>query len=146
MTRIMTRKMKLKKNFVPVAPGDDDEYFANGIFEFNITKLVAFIRAKPDIFPTEQVTVAPLARFVPMHLDEKTIQQANLSNPIVLGEISPGRFNVIDGNHRLEKARRDGLETIPAYRVAAEHHVAFLKSVRAYQAYIGYWNGKLKEA
>jgi hypothetical protein len=66
--------------------------------------------------------------------------------PIILAEVSPGRFNVIDGNHRVERARRDGLDTIPAYRVPAEEHVAFLKTVCGYEAYVRYWNDKLKEA
>ena len=45
----------------------------------------------------------------------------------------------------LEKAGRDGLKTIPARRIGAEQHLAFLTSVRAYEAYVRYWNAKLAE-
>ena len=78
------------------------------------------------------------------HLDENTIKKANVTNPIILAEIAPGRFNVIDGNHRLERARRDQLSAIPAYRVLAEQHVAFLTSQTAYETYVQYWNNKLQ--
>jgi hypothetical protein len=75
--------------------------------------------------------------------DEKVISTANLRNPIILAEISPNRFNVIDGNHRVEKARREGVRRIPAYRVYAHQHVAFLTSVKAYEKYVEYWNSKV---
>ncbi|MDO8803979.1 MAG: ParB/Srx family N-terminal domain-containing protein [Elusimicrobiota bacterium] len=68
-----------------------------------------------------------------------------MSKPILLAEISPGRFNVIDGNHRVERAAREGLKTIAARRIAAEHHIVFLTSLRSYLAYIEYWNSKLTD-
>ncbi|MGK5082986.1 ParB N-terminal domain-containing protein, partial [Bdellovibrionota bacterium FG-1] len=108
------------------------------IFDFNITKLIAFIHANSETFPIERVSVPSLVRGIPDHLDEETVKTANLANPIILAEISPGRFNVIDGNHRLERARREGAVEIPAYRVAAEQHVPFMKTVKGYQAYVGY--------
>lgn len=140
-----TRKMKLNKNFTPPISDEDDEYFANGFFHFNITKLAVFIQANRDLFPVEMIEVVTLVREIPEHLDEEAVQKANLSNPIFIAEISPDRFNVIDGNHRLERARREGVETIPAYRIAAEHHVPFLKTAKAYQSYIGYWNEKVAQ-
>ncbi|MGK5084775.1 ParB/Srx family N-terminal domain-containing protein [Bdellovibrionota bacterium FG-1] len=145
MADVKTRKMKLKKDFTPPSFDDGDEFFPNGIFEFNITKLLSFIGSHPSAFPVENVEVSSLVRGVPDHLDENTVQQANFRNPIVLAEISPGRFNVVDGNHRLEKARREGAVKIPAYRVAAEQHVSFMKTVKGYRAYIGYWNTKVRE-
>ena len=69
---------------------------------------------------------------------------ANLSAPIILAEIAPGRFNIIDGNHRAERAHREGVEKIPAYRVSAADHQAFLTSERSYKAYIEYWNSKVE--
>jgi hypothetical protein len=81
----------------------------------------------------------------PKDLNESTITNANLSAPIILAEISPGRFNVIDGNHRLEKAFRAGQVKVPAYRVSAEHHLAFLTSEDAYKAYVDYWNSKIDD-
>lgn len=53
-------------------------------------------------------------------------------------------FNVIDGHHRLEKAYRDGVTTILAYKILAEQHIRFLTSTMAYTKYVQYWNEKLK--
>lgn len=128
---------------MPLPQEDGDEFFSNGIFEFNITKLLSFIMAKPSRFPVEHIDVREYSRWEDKNLDAATVEAANLGNSILLGEISPGRFNVIDGNHRLEKARRQGLNTISAYKVRAEHHVAFLTSERAYEAFINYWNAKI---
>lgn len=139
------KKLRFNKKFVPLAREDDEEFFPNGIFDFNITKLTAFICQNPEIFPVEQISVKSYARWSSENLSEQTVVYADVSKPIILGEISPGRFNVIDGNHRLERARRDGLETIPAYRVMVEHHIAFLTSEKAYQAYIQYWNEKVRD-
>lgn len=138
-------KLKLNKKFEALPKDADDEFFTNGIFEFNITKLLAFVSANPERFPVEHVSVKEYAIWDKEHLDEKTMESANLDNPILLGEISPGRFNVIDGNHRMEKARRLGIETLSAFHVAAEHHQAFLTSMTAYEAYIKYWNSKVKD-
>ena len=68
-----------------------------------------------------------------------------ISKPVILAEISPGRYNLIDGNHRMEKARRMGINSIQAYKLNVEQHMRFLTSRKAYVAYIGYWNNKLKE-
>ena len=62
-----------------------------------------------------------------------------------MAEISPGRYNLIDGNHRMEKARRTGVVSMLAYKLNAEQHIRFLISREAYVAYVGYWNGKLEQ-
>jgi hypothetical protein len=139
------RTLKLNKAFAPLPRRDDDEFYPNGIFEFNVTRILAFIEENHEKFPVEMVSVDSLYHYSPDHLDEETIKSANLKNPILLAEISPGRFNVIDGNHRVERAKRDGVAQLPARRVSPEHHVPFLTTVRGYQAYIGYWNEKLDQ-
>ncbi len=138
-------KFKLNKKFQPLPVDAGDEFFPNGIFEFNITKLLAFIKNNPEKFPIEEVDVKALSYAGKENLDEATIKTANLSAPIILAEIGPGRFNVIDGNHRVERAHREGVEKIPAYRVSAADHQAFLTSERGYKAYIDYWNSKVDE-
>ena len=138
------KKMRAEK-FDPLPVDESDELFPNGIFEFNVSKLLSFMGENSDRFPVEEVDVAPLAVGPTAHLDEVTIETADLSNPIVLAEISPGRFNVIDGNHRLERAHRMGLKTIPARRILAQQHLAFLTSEKAYSSYIRYWNIKVED-
>ncbi|OGT49015.1 MAG: hypothetical protein A3E82_08735 [Gammaproteobacteria bacterium RIFCSPHIGHO2_12_FULL_38_11] len=145
MTQLQPRKLKINKNFKPLSKDEEDEFYPNGIFEFNITKLLMFIKANPCMFQPEEVSVRVVRTFPSSNLNESTIQTANIAEPIVLAEIAPDRFNVIDGNHRLEKAYRDGESKIHAYRVLAEQNVAFLTSVTAYESYIEYWNSKIWE-
>jgi hypothetical protein len=135
----------LDKKFTPLPVEEGEEFFPNGIFEFNVSKILAFIDQNLASFPVEEVEVQSLTKYGPGNLNEDTIKSANLSNPILLAEISPGHFNLIDGNHRVERARRDNLEKIPARRISADRHAAFLTSLKAYEAYVRYWNEKIAE-
>jgi hypothetical protein len=78
-------------------------------------------------------------------LNEETVQTADLTRPILLAEIAPGQFNVIDGNHRLARARRDSVQIVPARRISCPDHVSFLTSEWAYEKYVEYWNSKLED-
>ena len=68
-----------------------------------------------------------------------------LTAPVIFAEIAPGRFNLIDGHHRMEKARRMGVKRILAYKLNVEQHMQFLTDKRAYVVYVEYWNSKLKK-
>jgi hypothetical protein len=135
-------KLKLNPKFQPCPVDDRDEIYPNGFFHFNITKLFEFIQK--NNFPVEHVSVQEIRSDLKADiLDQDTIKTANLQNPIILAEISPNRFNVIDGNHRVEKAFRDSLSNIPAYRISPKDHVQFLTDEKSYKAYVRYWNDKL---
>jgi hypothetical protein len=138
-------KMKLDKKFMPPRDDEGDEFFPNGLFEFNITKMLVHMDLSPSRFPIESGSVEELVTGFEQDFDEKTVETANLASPITLAEISPGRFNVIDGNHRLEKARRLNCDTILVRRIQPEDHVAFLRTVKAYEKFVNYWSGKLSE-
>lgn len=140
-------KLKLDRHFqlCPAEPGD--ELYPNGIFEFNVTRLLAFIGAHTERFPIGIVELSDIPDYGGSErLEEAAIGAADLSRPVVLAEIAPGRYNLIDGHHRVAKARREGMCSVPAHRVRCPEHVAFLTSVRAYETYVEYWNGKLDEA
>jgi len=137
-------KLKADKKFQPCEVDDDDELYSNGIFVFNITKLLAHLKTNPEGFPVVDVAVVTLG-FTSSNLDETTVQGANLQTPILLAEIAPGKFNVVDGNHRVEKARRDGVRDLLAYRVGPAVHYRFLTSAAAYISYVAYWNEKVAE-
>jgi len=125
---------------------DDDEIYANGIFEFNITRLLAYIGTAGG-FRAESVALDDIpGAGNGARLNELTILAADLSRPVILAEIAPGRYNLIDGHHRVAKARREGVPNIRAYRIRCPEHVAFLTSARAYETYIEYWNSKVEDA
>ena len=139
-------KLRRDKGFQPCPAQPGDETYANGIFEFNITRLLAFAEEHPDRFPAIHVELRELPDYGNgVHLNEVAVLVADLSRPIVLAEISPGNFNVIDGNHRLARARRQGVTALPAYRVRCPLHVPFLTSAFAYEKYVEYWNGKVSD-
>lgn len=135
-------KLKLDKTFQPCPAEPGDELYPNGIFEFNITRILAFVATQVDRFPIERVAVDDIPNYGSESLDEEAIGTADLFRPIHLAEISPGLFSLIDGHHRVAKARREGVKTLPALRVACPHHVRFLTSTLAYERYVEYWNGK----
>ena len=68
-----------------------------------------------------------------------TFQINNISRNI------SNNFTVIDGHHRLEKAYRNGIEKVMAYKLTPEQFIPFLTTVKGYESFVEYWNGKLKE-
>jgi len=131
------------KNYVPASKDDGDELFPNGIFVFNITKMIEYIREHKDEMPLHSIEVRAFTRDF-SRLNENHIDQSDVTVPLILAEISPGKYNVIDGNHRIEKAYRMGLDHMAAYKLKPEQHILFLTSLKAYHAYIEYWNSKIK--
>lgn len=138
----LSRKLKIDTRFTPCSVEDGDELFPNGIFVFNITKMTEYIMRSR--IPCEYVQVRDYSRGA-SKFKEEHLPVVDITRPIIVAEISPGRYNVIDGNHRIEKARRLGMETIRAYRLGPEHHLQFLTTSEGYRAYVEYWNGKLKD-
>ena len=117
--------------------------YPNGIFIFNITRLLEHIAANPQQYAVETVKVADYHNSS-VNIDYEQISDVDIQKPVLLAEISPGRYNVIDGNHRMEKAYQDGVKTIKAYKLPPKQHSLFITEQKAYDAYIDYWNGKLQ--
>jgi hypothetical protein len=138
-------KLKLDMNFQPCTPQVGEELFPNRLFEFNISQLLAFIQAHADRFPVERVELAAIPDYGGAHLAEATVRTADLSRPILLAEIAPGHYNVIDGQHRVARARREGVRAVPARRLCCPDHVRFLTSTAAYHKYVEYWNSKVDD-
>jgi len=106
--------------------------------------MVEYIQKNPDCIALSDVAVSDFYKGF-SSVNESHMDSVQISNPVILAEISPGRYNLIDGNHRLEKARRMGIRTMRAYKLKVDQHISFLTSKKAYVAYIEYWNNKLKE-
>lgn len=134
--------MTLNKSFEACSVDNGDELFRNGIFVFNITKMMDFIRKNIKDFVLESIDVKSYQSHF-NKLDESTVETADPFIPIILAEIRPGMYNVIDGNHRLEKAFVLGLTNINAYKVTSSQHVRFLISKKSYISYVEYWNRSL---
>ena len=140
----MKQILKADTGFTPCPIQDGDELYPNGIFVFNITKMIAYLQNNPGNVALVEVAVTD---FFPEFscIDESHVESVDISRPVILAEISPGHFKLIDGNHRMEKARRIGTSNILAYKLDMHQHIAFLTSMKAYLSYIEYWNEKIKQ-
>jgi len=139
----LEKPLKIDDDFTPCPVAAGDELFPNGIFVFNVTAIMAYIQKNPDSIALEEVAVGDFPKAF-SSINESHVDSVELSKPVILAEISPGRYDLIDGHHRMEKARRMGKSSIRAYKLNAEQHMRFLISEKAYVAYVGYWNSKLK--
>lgn len=137
--------LKLDKTFQPCPVEEGEEVYRNGIFHFNISRILAHLDAHANEFPVRFVALTDIPNYGDANLDEDTICSADLSRAVLFAEIAPGRYNLIDGNHRVAKARRDGAPTVAARSIACPHHVAFLTTSLGYEKYVEYWNSKLEE-
>jgi hypothetical protein len=143
-TKLKSNKMKADKDFTPFPVDDGDEMYPNGFFVLNITKMAEYIQHNLESIDCEDVRVKDYSTGFSTFTEDH-LATVDVSKPIILAEISPGRFSVIDGNHRMEQARRLGMEKIPAYKLGPCQHMQFLTTEKGYLAYIEYWNDKLKE-
>lgn len=139
----MGKTFKVDNDFT-ACPTVGDEIYPNGIFEFNITKILQYIHENQHTVVLEEVAVDDFPKAF-SSINESHMDSVELTAPVILAEIAPGRFNLIDGHHRMEKARRKGVKRIFAYKLNVEQHMQFLTDKKAYVAYIEYWNSKLKK-
>lgn len=102
-----------------------------------------YIESAPGDFSREEIVVSTSYNSFSA-INETHVMSTDVSKPVILAEISPGQYNLIDGHHRMEKALRLGVARIPSYRLNAQQHCKFLTTEKGYIAYVSYWNDKLK--
>ena len=152
--RMITKSMKP----FGTEPRTGDECFANGIFEFNITLMNAYIDSHPDEFQKVEIEVDGYYKFFERpDINRQYVEEADIDRPIILAEIAPDRiyhgypeinndfysrgYNLIDGHHRLHKAHKMGNEKIHAWVLPMEQHCRFM--YKGFEQYREYWNEKL---
>jgi len=140
----MIHILKANRNFCPCPIDDGDELFPNGIFEFNVTKMLEYIQNGSSDIALVEIKVSDFYREF-SSINESHLQTVDISRPVVIAEISPGRYNLIDGHHRVEKAQFLSRESVSAYKLTVHQHINFLTSRSAYLAYVEYWNDKVRQ-
>ena len=105
--------------------------------------MLAHLQNNPDGIDLVEIAVSDFN--VQSCIDEAHMKTVDVSLPVVMAEISPDHYNLIDGNHRMEKARRSGVSKVWAYKFTMPQHISFLTSTKAYLSYVEYWNGKVKQ-
>ncbi|MBU2512132.1 ParB/RepB/Spo0J family partition protein [bacterium] len=136
------KRLKVDKSFTPCITEDNDELYPNGVFVFNITKMIQHIESNKNEFELLEIETIDF-HIYNSSINESHLDSVDVSKPAIIAEISPGRYNLIDGHHRLEKARRMKIRSIPAYKLNVDQHIQFLTEIEAYIAYIEYWNSKI---
>jgi len=140
-----TRKLKPNPDYEPCTVREGEELFPNGIFVFNISRIIEDILNKHLAVEEEDINVEDwLCNHCSGSVDENHLPSADTSLPIIIAEIRPGMFNVIDGHHRMEKAHREKKELIHAYKLRGEQLLPYFTENKRYLSFINYWNEKLK--
>ncbi len=138
------RKITLNENYVLLPIYEGDEIYRNGIFHFNISRIYDQIDSGIIEAEFEQIDVK---RWFKSHhhkrLNENHMPSVDISRAILQAEIRPGMFEVIDGNHRIERAFREGVPIINSYKLKGEQLIPFFTNIKGYSAFVDYWNSKL---
>lgn len=139
-----SRKLKLDKNLEPLPTRDGDEIFRNGYFEFNITRILEDISAGKLEVADEPINISSWSRLhCSNSFNEDYLPSVDINKTVLQAEIRAGAYNIIDGNHRMEKARREGVEWINSYIIKGEQLVPYFIEKKGYEAFVEYWNSKL---
>jgi hypothetical protein len=139
-----SRKIKLNKNYQPLPVYEGNEFFPNGIFNINISRILENINAGLLQVEHEQICVEEWFRtHGRSSINEEHLPSVDVTKTILQAEVRPGMFTIIDGNHRIEKAFRDGILYIHSYKLRGEQLIPYFMKVEGYEAFVVYWNSKL---
>ena len=105
--------------------------------------MIEYIRDHPHEITPEEVAVNDVPRY--SSIDDSRLESIKIGEPVILAEIAPGKYNLIDGHHRMEKARKRGISNLQAYRLTVRQHMKFLTEKKSYESYVEYWNDTLRE-
>lgn len=110
------RKLKVDPGYVPCTPVGGDEMLGGFPFNWNISRAAVWIEENPEAVELSVVQVGPSEPGADSaNLDEAFIPQADLTKPLIVVRMRPEFFRLIDGHHRVAKARRLGATELPAY-------------------------------
>ncbi|GGA91405.1 hypothetical protein [Ornithinibacillus halotolerans] len=142
-----SRKLKLQSNYTPYPINDeDDEVYRNGIFQINITKIIEQIRSGKLLPEKEQIHVQDWFK-THFHgsINEDHLPSVDVTKTIIQAEISPDMYTIMGGNHRVEKAYREGTPYIDSFKLRVEQILPYFKETRGYETFVGYWNSKVDD-
>ena len=143
---VKSRKLKLNKKFEPASTTAEEVY--GGFLQFNISAII-------DDIASKKLTVEKKRIYIKSWFKEHSIEHGvinkehllsvNLTTPIIQAEIRIEKYEIIDGNHRMQKAFEDGRTYINSYKISGEQLANYLISKEQYESYVRYWNEKLND-
>lgn len=140
-----SRKLKIVKNYEPCLAFENEEIFRNGIFHFNISRIIDHISSGKLNVEREEIDIGDWYRTHNFHgsINEGHLPLVDVTKPVIQAEIRPERYEIIDGNHRLEKAYRNNICVFDSYKLKGEQLVEYFIDISGYLAFVDYWNSKL---
>lgn len=150
------REMVYRPEFYDFHNDDREEWFPNGIFNYNVSRLIKDLSVcetdRSNVPWLHEATKAsiPVKEILKYYsgwerLEEEHIAAAVLKRPLIFVELAPDSFNLIDGHHRIAKAIREGVDNLPAWMVGAHSAIRYLGREFEYCRYTEYWNSKIEE-
>ncbi len=125
-----SRKIRLNKKYQPIATESDEIY----------------INAKKLIVQSEKINLKHWLKDHSLEfsvIDKEHLKTVDTNKPILQAEIRINKYEIIDGNHRIQKAFDDGLKFIDSYKLQGEQLLPYFMETVQYEAYVRYWNEKL---
>lgn len=95
----------------------------SGHLMWNVGSMLANLSS----FELVSFNVDALSESNPFHGNTDYAMTTDLSKPIIVVELAENKFKVIDGNHRLFKARSRGIETRSAYYLTKAEQIRFIE-------------------
>ena len=140
------RKLRINPNFIPCELKHDEECYQNGIFRFNISRIIEDIESGKLQVEKELIDVSQWFKKHCMgDVNEDHMPNVMLSKPVIQAEIKSGFFEIIDGHHRMKKALRENVQYIDSYKLKGPQLLDYFIDEKGYRAFIGYWNDWLKQ-
>ena len=141
---IKHRHLHIDENFAPCTPYPGDEIYSRSAVKLNISAILRVLEAGAIAHRTERIHLS--VWFSSRFGSGGTINEMHLNNieikqPVIQAELKPDYFEIIDGNHRMAKARRDGLEYIDSIKLSAESLLPFFVDRNSCLGFIEHWNG-----
>ncbi len=99
--------------------GMGNEY---GTLLWNVEEILRDISA----FPQQKRSVYDLVQENPFHGNAEYAMSTDLSKPLILIQLCNGKEKLIDGNHRLYKAQREGFEYITCYYLTVSQQQKYI--------------------
>lgn len=143
---VKNRKLKLNKKFEPVSTFPEE--ICGAFLQFNITAIVNDIASKKLIVEKKRIYINKWFKEHFMDssgIDKDHLPLANLSVPVIQAEIRIEKYEIIDGNHRMQKAFESGRTYIDSYQLKGEQLANYLISKEQYESYVRYWNDKFDD-
>lgn len=73
-------------------------------------------------------SITELAEENPFHGDPEYAMETDLTKPLILAELQEGKYKLLDGNHRLYKARALHVDRLPVYFLTREEHIRYIEN------------------